>query len=108
MQLTFHSFTGRVPANASATTPLERAISIAGGVAMLAEKLGVAASAPSMWKARGSVPAERCPAIERLTAGAVRCEELRPDVEWAVLRSQPADGNGQAEQGLRQFAQEAG
>lgn len=32
------------------------------------------------------VPAERCPAIERLTQGQVRCEDLRPDVEWAVLR----------------------
>lgn len=35
---------------------------------------------------RRQVPAERCPAIERATAGAVRCEELRPDVQWAVLR----------------------
>lgn len=32
------------------------------------------------------VPAEHCPAIERATAGAVRCEELRPDVQWGVLR----------------------
>lgn len=34
------------------------------------------------------VPAERCPAIERATGGAVRCEDLRPDVEWGVLRSE--------------------
>jgi len=32
------------------------------------------------------VPAERCPAIERATAGQVKCEDLRPDVDWAVLR----------------------
>jgi DNA-binding transcriptional regulator YdaS (Cro superfamily) len=32
------------------------------------------------------VPAEHCPAIERATDGAVRCEELRPDIDWAVLR----------------------
>ena len=32
------------------------------------------------------VPAERCPAIERATGGAVRCEELRPDVDWAAIR----------------------
>ena len=31
-------------------------------------------------------PAEYCPAIERATAGQVRCEDLRPDVEWSVLR----------------------
>lgn len=34
------------------------------------------------------VPAERCPEIERATGGAVRCEELRPDVAWDVLRMQ--------------------
>jgi DNA-binding transcriptional regulator YdaS (Cro superfamily) len=32
------------------------------------------------------VPAERCPAIERATGGAVRCEELRPDVDWSAVR----------------------
>lgn len=32
------------------------------------------------------VPAERCPAIERATHGVVRCEDLRPDVDWSVLR----------------------
>ncbi len=32
------------------------------------------------------VPAERCPSIERATGGAVRCEDLRPDVDWAYLR----------------------
>ncbi len=37
-----------------------------------------------MWKKRGNVPAEHCPAIERATG--VRCEELRPDVAWSVLR----------------------
>lgn len=31
-------------------------------------------------------PAEYCPAIERATDGRVRCEDLRPDVDWAVLR----------------------
>jgi len=44
----------------------------------------------SLW-ARGKrpVPAERCPDIERATGGAVRCEDLRPDVDWGVVR-QPA------------------
>lgn len=27
-----------------------------------------------------------CINVERETAGAVRCEELRPDVDWAFLR----------------------
>lgn len=30
-------------------------------------------------------PAEYCPSIERATG--VRCEELRPDVDWSVLRN---------------------
>jgi len=39
---------------------------------------------------RRPVPAEFCPKIERATSGAVRCEDLRPDIEWSVLR-QPCD-----------------
>lgn len=27
-------------------------------------------------------PLDKCPSIESATAGAVRCEELRPDVPW--------------------------
>jgi len=30
-----------------------------------------------------------CINIERETFGAVRCEDLRPDVDWAVLRGRP-------------------
>lgn len=34
---------------------------------------------------KNRVPADHCPDIEKLTG--VRCEELRPDVNWAVLRT---------------------
>lgn len=77
----------------SPMTPLEQAIHVAGGVNALAAALKVAASAPSMWKSRGNVPAEHCPAIERITrdrGSIVTCEELRPDIEWGVLREQVA------------------
>lgn len=40
------------------------------------------------------VPAEHCPAIERATrekGEAVLCEQLRPDVQWGVLREQVAN-----------------
>ena len=41
----------------------------------------------SQWASgKRRVPAEYCPAIERATGGAVRCEDLRPDVDWAYLR----------------------
>ena len=65
---------------------LEEAIEKAGGVGALANRIGVAPSVPSMWKARKSVPAEYCPAIERETG--VRCERLRAGVAWDVLRMQ--------------------
>lgn len=37
-------------------------------------------------------------AIERESAGAVTCEELRPDVDWAYLRG---TANREAEAGVR-------
>ena len=61
-----------------------------GGVA-LASALGVQQELVSQWKTGARrVPAERCPDIERATSGAVRCEDLRPDVSWEVLREQAA------------------
>jgi len=55
----------------------------------LAAAVGANRNAVTNWKSRG-VPAEMCPLIERATAGAVRCEELRPDVAWDVLRNSAA------------------
>lgn len=58
-----------------------------GEVARLASEIGVAPSVVSQWKnGVRNVPADRCPAVERATEGAVRCEDLRPDVDWAYLR----------------------
>ena len=66
-----------------------------GAQARLARQLELPASLLSAWAsenpdARRRVPAQRCPAIERLTDGKVRCEDLRPDVAWDVLRMQAA------------------
>ena len=67
--------------------PLERAIKVCGTQQKLADLIGgIRQSHVSMWLHRGKVPADYCPTIERVTGGAVRCEELRPDVEWSVLR----------------------
>lgn len=63
---------------------LEAAAEKAGGWGALAKRLGVASSAPSMWRKRESVPAEHCPAIERETG--IPCERLNPAVDWSVLR----------------------
>ena len=53
----------------------------------LARDLGIPSVLISQWS-RGvrRVPAERCIQIEGATAGAVRCEDLRPDIDWSVLR----------------------
>jgi DNA-binding transcriptional regulator YdaS (Cro superfamily) len=67
-------------------TPIQRAIRVAGSQRALAARCGVTQAAVSKWVLGGRVPAERCVEIERATSGAVRCEELRPDIEWAVLR----------------------
>lgn len=62
-----------------------------GRTARLAALIGVHPVLVTQWSRKTRrVPAERCPAIERATDGAVRCEELRPDIDWAVLREQVA------------------
>jgi DNA-binding transcriptional regulator YdaS (Cro superfamily) len=39
------------------------------------------------WVKTKRVPSDVCPQIELATAGLVRCEDLRPDVAWSVLRN---------------------
>ena len=59
-----------------------------GAAASLAKQIGAVPVLVSQWrKGTRKVPAERCPDIERATGGAVRCEELRPDVDWNYLRT---------------------
>jgi len=71
--------------------PIDVAAGIVGSQAALAEALGVTRAAVSQWKERDrKTPAEHCPRIERLCGGRVTCEELRPDIEWGVLRTAEA------------------
>lgn len=77
------------------TTPIERAISAMGGVAETVRKLGLNGHATVYQWTKTRVPAERCPQIEAATNGLVRCEDLRPDVRWDVLR-QPVATEGVA------------
>ena len=64
-----------------------KAIKIAGAKAIASACDEISVQAVHKWASSGVVPAERCPTIERLTDGEVRCEELRPDVDWAYLRN---------------------
>lgn len=54
----------------------------------LAKALGVTPGAVNQWtNGLTAVAAERCPEIEKATNGLVRCEDLRPDVDWGFLRN---------------------
>lgn len=66
---------------------LIRATTFMGSQKALADAIGVSSKTVWAWLNREAVPAEYCPAIERATNGAVRCEDLRPDVDWAYLRN---------------------
>lgn len=72
---------------------LDAACLAARGTSRLAELLSarmgrhVSKASVSRWK-RERVPAEVCPDIEAITG--VQCEELRPDVNWSVLRTPKA------------------
>lgn len=70
---------------------IDRAAASLGSQKALADALGVTRAAVWQWKEEGrQVPAEHCIAIEKATGGAVKCEELRPDVDWSYLRGNVA------------------
>lgn len=53
----------------------------------LAAVLGIADVHVSLWaNNRRPVPIKRCIEIEAITNGEVTCEEMRPDIDWSVLR----------------------
>ena len=54
--------------------------------AKLAKMFGISANVINHWRKRG-IPADKCPDIEQATG--IKCEVLRPDVNWAILRVQP-------------------
>lgn len=81
-----------------------------GAATELARHLGVRSVMLSQWRyGIKQVPAERCIEIEKGTAGAVRCEELRPDLDWAYLRATDCDiakvGAGETATEARQEAE---
>ncbi|MET3132884.1 DNA-binding transcriptional regulator YdaS (Cro superfamily) [Oxalobacteraceae bacterium GrIS 1.11] len=68
-------------------TPIGKAIAQLGGQTAVARVLGLSGyQVVQQWIAQARVPAEYCPRMEQLTAGAVRCEELNDRVEWSLIR----------------------
>lgn len=63
-----------------------------GSVVRLAKAINVAPSLISQFKnGTRNVPRKRCHEIDAATDGRVTCEEMRPDLNWAFLRSCGAD-----------------
>lgn len=71
----------------SSLEAISEAYRIVGGQAALSRNLGISSPTVNQWTTGiRQIPAERCPEIEKATGGAVTCEELRPDIDWAYLR----------------------
>ena len=69
------------------TNAINRVCETLGSQAALARVLDVSAVTVNQWvSGTRPIPAERCPEIEKATRGAIRCEDLRPDVNWQYLR----------------------
>lgn len=85
------------------TSPLQRAVEIAGGQSALAKAIGVKQAHIWHWLNRAKqVPAQHAIAIEKATGGKVKRHELRPDVypieepcsgEHAEASEEPADSH---------------
>ena len=67
---------------------VKRAVKAAGGAAAVASLFEISTVSVYEWINNNRIPAERCPALERAGKSVVRCEEMRPDVDWAYLRHQ--------------------
>lgn len=71
----------------AAMSAIKKVCKVLGSQRRLAELLGVTPATINQWvSGRRPVPSERCIDIERATVGAVRCEDIRPDIDWAYLR----------------------
>lgn len=66
---------------------IQTAIDHMGSAPKLAKTLGVTAQAVYFWRdGLRKIPADICIEIEKSTGALVRCEHLRPDVDWQYLR----------------------
>ncbi len=64
-----------------------RAIEFTGGQSALAKHCGVSQPTVNQWLNGGKMDVKYIPAIIKATNGAVKPEDLRPDVDWAVIRA---------------------
>lgn len=60
-----------------------------GGPVRVGRQLGIRSQAVSLWIRADRIPAGRVPQLERMArehGTDVRAEDMRPDIEWSVLR----------------------
>jgi DNA-binding transcriptional regulator YdaS (Cro superfamily) len=60
-----------------------------GGPALIAGRIGIRPQAISLWAIKGRIPAQRVPQLERMArelGKPIRAEQMRPDIDWGVLR----------------------
>lgn len=70
---------------------MSKAVELLGGPGPAAIKLDCSPQAISFWVNGKRTPSvETCIAIERETDGAVTVEQLRPDIDWSVIRAPKA------------------
>jgi len=72
-----------------------------GGPASIGRQLGIRGQAVSLWIRAGRIPVDRVPQLERIAkqlGAPVRAEQMRPDVEWSVIRGQ-SQGQGRNQGG---------
>jgi len=63
---------------------VKQAADILGNQSKLAEKIGISRVTVNQWvTGTNPIPLERCLQVERATNGQVRCEQLRPDIDWS-------------------------
>jgi len=66
---------------------LRKAISIVGGQRKLAQICGVSQAAVSKWlNGISKIGEDKAILLEQALNGLVTCEDLRPDVNWSVIR----------------------
>ena len=71
---------------------LKEAIREAGGQAALARHFKISPASVNEWfNGERPFPSDRCIGIEEFTNGAIRCEDMRPDINWAYLRQSASE-----------------
>ncbi|AUK49435.1 helix-turn-helix domain-containing protein [Pasteurella multocida] len=65
---------------------IKRVIKICGNQKSLASICGVSQQAVNKWAKGGKMDVKYIPAIIKATNGKVTAEEIRPDVDWAVIK----------------------